>query len=144
MRALLPPLAALLVLSACQGPGAAADAQAIRAVMERQQQDWNEGDLLGFMDGYADSVCFLGSKGRTCGKSAVTANYIRNYPDSNAMGKLTFSDLEVLPGGDQAWCTGKWCLIRASRTPADTLAGGFSLYWQRESEGWRIVRDHTY
>ncbi|HEY0977881.1 MAG TPA: nuclear transport factor 2 family protein [Flavobacteriales bacterium] len=144
MRILSLPFAALLVLSACQRPDAAADAQAIREVMDRQQRDWNEGDILGFMDGYADSVCFLGRKGRTCGRTAVTAQYIRNYPDTTAMGKLTFSDLEVLPAGNHAWCTGKWQLVRNGKEPRDTLGGGFSLYWQRGNKGWRILRDHTY
>ncbi|MBS1581083.1 MAG: nuclear transport factor 2 family protein [Bacteroidetes bacterium] len=118
-----------------------ADEAAIRHVMADQEQAWDRGDIPGFMDGYADSVCFIGKKGSTCGKAAVTANYQRSYPDRAAMGDLTFDRLEVLPGGaDHAWCTGRWQLVRA----ADTLGGGFSLFWEREAEGWRILRDHTY
>lgn len=109
--------------------------------MAEQQAAWDRGDLLGFMDGYADSVCFIGPKGRTCGKKAVTANYIRSYPDSTAMGKLTFDHIEVLPTGtDHAWCTGRWQLQRTS----DTLSGGFSLLWRHMDGRWSIIRDHTY
>lgn len=93
------------------------------------------------MEGYADRVCFVSSKGTTCGRAAVTANYQQHYPDKAAMGDLHFGDLEILPAGaDHAWCTGRWELLRQ----ADTLGGGFSLLWQRGADGWRILRDHTY
>lgn len=118
-----------------------ADEAAIHRVMDDQEQAWDRGDIPGFMEGYADSVCFIGKNGRTCGKAAVTANYQRSYPDRAAMGDLTFDRLEVLPAGaDHAWCTGRWRLVRA----VDTLGGGFSLFWEREAQGWRILRDHTY
>lgn len=136
--ALLP----LLALLACGPTTTTPDRLAIEEVLQRQRSDWNAGDLLGFMDGYSDSVCFLSKKGRTCGKAQVTAQYIRSYPDSNAMGKLRFDDLEILPDGDHAWCTGRWELVRG--TKGDTLGGGFSLYWQRENGDWKILRDHTY
>jgi ketosteroid isomerase-like protein len=76
----------------------------------------------------------------TCGREAVTANYLKNYPDKAAMGDLAFSELEILPAGaDHAWCTGQWKIVRA-----DTVGGGFSLLWLRTPQGWRILRDHSY
>jgi hypothetical protein len=94
-----------------------------------------------FMDGYTDSVCFVSLKGSTCGREAVTANYMKNYPDKAAMGDLAFDGLEVLPAGEEhAWCTGRWTIIRAT----DTVGGGFSLLWVRTPQGWRILRDHSY
>ncbi len=117
------------------------DETAIRQVMTEQESAWNAGDIHGFMEGYADSVCFIGKSGRTCGREAVTANYVRSYPDKAAMGDLTFGIHEVVPAGaDHAWLTGTWSLVRT----ADTLGGGFSLLWQRTPAGWRILRDHTY
>jgi ketosteroid isomerase-like protein len=140
MRSALLLLLCIGLLTACHTPVSDAP-DAIRHVMDEQQRDWNSGDILGFMDGYADSICFIGRKGRTCGKSAVTANYIRSYPDTAAMGKLSFSGLEVIPmGPEHAWCTGAWQLARRT----DTLGGGFSLLWQRIDGRWAILRDHTY
>ncbi len=136
----LLPLALIGAL-ACNGPSEQATVAGVQQAMAEQQAAWDRGDILGFMDAYADTVCFISPKGRTCGKKAVTANYIRSYPDSTAMGKLTFDHLEVLPTGSaHAWCTGRWRLERVS----DTLAGGFSLLWRQVDGQWSIVRDHTY
>jgi len=136
----------LLVLQACNPtmPGmvfTGADELAIRAVMAEQEVAWDNADIDGFMEGYADTVCFLSPKGRTCGRDAVTANYKRSYPDASAMGDLAFDVEEVISAGaDHAWVTGAWQLTRTG----DTLSGGFSLLWVRQHQGWRIVRDHTH
>lgn len=130
-----------LVLGSCGTAFTPVDEVAIRDVMARQEQAWDAGDVPGFMEGYADSICFINPDGRTCGKAAVTANYRKRYPDGAAMGDLAFDDLEVIGAGDRnAWVTGRWRLFRA----ADTLGGGFSLLWQRGPEGWRIVRDQSF
>jgi ketosteroid isomerase-like protein len=138
MRSILP---ILLILTACTARFGQADDAVIRTLMAEQEVAWDQGDIPGFMLAYSDTVCFIGKRGKTCGRDAVTANYQRNYPDQAAMGDLAFGIHEVLPAGDDhAWLTGTWSLIRAT----DTLGGGFSLLWAREREGWRIVRDHTY
>jgi ketosteroid isomerase-like protein len=119
----------------------ASDEQLIRAVLAEQEAAWDRGDIPGFMEGYADPVCFISKKGMTCGKTEVTANYLRSYPDEQTMGDLTFDIHEVLPAGkDHAWVTGTWQLDRT----VDTVGGGFSLLWVKETAGWRILRDHTY
>lgn len=113
----------------------------IRQVMADQEAAWDKGDIPGFMEGYADSVCFISKKGMTCGRAGVTANYLRTYPDKSAMGDLTFGIHEVVMAGDaHAWLTGTWELVRTT----DTVGGGFSLLWEKQKGGWRILRDHTY
>ncbi len=130
----------LVLLSACSRTDGARDA-AIATVMDDQEAAWDRGDIDGFMAGYSDTVCFIGSRGRTCGRAAVTANYKRSYPDKAAMGDLSFQTDEVLPlGTDHAWATGRWTLVRAT----DTLHGGYTLLWVKEQTGWRIARDHSY
>lgn len=117
-----------------------ADETAIRQVMADQEKAWDAGDIDGFMKGYADSLCYIGRKGLTCGKAEVTANYKKAYPDSASMGDLTFGVTELLPiSGDDAWLTGTWKLVGK-----DTASGGFTLLWERKAEGWRIIRDHSY
>ena len=139
------PLVLVSIIAACSPPAerhwTAADQTAIRNVMSEQEAAWDRGDIDGFMAGYTDSVCFVSSRGTTCGKAGVTANYRKNYPDKAAMGDLSFTHLDILAAGaDHAWCTGRWQLVRT----ADTLNGGFSLLWQRRTDGWRILRDHSY
>lgn len=110
-------------------------------MMAAQEAAWDRGDLPGYMEGYHTDVCFIGKRGRTCGRAAVTRNYERSYPDGDAMGDLQFGIDEVLPvEGNHAWVTGTWQLARQ----ADTLAGGFSLLWQKGGDGWRIIRDQSY
>ncbi len=129
-----------LLPSACDFPGPDMHV-AIQQVMRDQEKVWNRGDIPGFMIGYSDTICFIGSKGRTCGKESVTANYLHSYPDAGAMGLLHFDIDERLPiGALNAWVTGRWTLHRS----ADTLAGGFTLLWAKEGSDWRIVRDHSY
>lgn len=136
----------LLFLLTMAWPGGCSNADldadpAVHAAMDRQVQAWNAGDVAGFMVPYADTACFISGEDRTCGKVLVEGRYKVRYPDAAAMGRLSFSQLEVVPtGADHAWCTGRWRLLRAD----DTLSGGFSLLWQRLPDGWRIIRDHTY
>lgn len=131
----------LLLLSACSTPFAPSDDAAIRAAMTEQASAWDRGDMEGYMRSYSDTVCFLSPRGRTCGRAEVTANYVKGYPDKEAMGDLEFGIEELLPvDADHVWLTGSWTLRRS----ADTLGGGFSLLWAREKDAWRIVRDHSY
>jgi len=135
------PLLPFLLLTACSRAFGPAEEAAIRAVMAEQEAAWDAGDIPGFMRGCADTVVFVGRRGTTRGRDAVTENYLRNYPDREAMGALTFTLHEVVPAGrGHAWATGGWTLHRA----ADTLSGGFSLLWVEGPEGWRIARDHSY
>jgi uncharacterized protein (TIGR02246 family) len=130
-----------ILLTACTGSFQPADEAAIRTVMTDQEAAWDRGDIPGFMEGYSDTVCFIGGRGRTCGRQAVSANYQRKYPDKAAMGDLTFGIQEVMPlGSSHAWLTGTWQLVRT----ADTLGGGFTLLWVKEGEAWKIARDHSY
>lgn len=108
--------------------------------MAEQEAAWDRGDIPGFMGGYADTICFVSKRGRTCGKEAVTANYLKSYPNKAAMGDLTFTIYEVVPAGSHnAWVSGGWALYRET----DTIGGSFALLWQKQEEGWQIVRDHT-
>ncbi|MEZ4756501.1 MAG: DUF4440 domain-containing protein [Flavobacteriales bacterium] len=133
-------LPALIFVVGCGSAPNGADG-AIRKAMAEQEAAWDRGDIVGFMVHYADDICFISPKGQRCGKAEVQASYERNYPDKESMGNLVFDVHEVLPAGrEHAWCTGSWSLLRA----ADTLGGGFSLLWEHRTDGWRIVRDHTY
>ena len=118
------------------------DRAAILAVLTTQQNDWNKGDIRGFMAGYWNSteLTFAGNRGFTRGWEPVMARYEKSYADKAAMGTLDFSELEIRQlGPDAALVLGKWHLQRQ----AGDIGGIFTLVFQRFPEGWRIVHDHT-
>lgn len=134
-------LVGMLYMGACNSAFGPEDDAAIRTVLAAQEAAWDSGDIPEYMEGYADDVCFTSGNDATCGRTAVTTNYLRKYPDKAAMGDLSFGIKELLPVGDaHAWLTGTWQLVRS----ADTLSGGFSLLWRKEGGNWHIIRDHSY
>jgi ketosteroid isomerase-like protein len=116
--------------------------EAIRALLARQQNDWNRGDIVAFMSGYARKPGLVFTSGGRVfrGWDQALARYQAGYPDREAMGKLTFSDLEItILGQSAAVVLGKWSLERARDTPH----GVFTLVLERESGRWLIIHDHT-
>jgi len=114
----------------------------IRAVMDTQVAAWNVGDVDTFMQSYwkSDETVFVGAKGLVRGYQAVLARYHRDYPDRKAMGRLTFSNLEIhMVCADAAFVIGQFHLQRESDEPE----GIFTLDFRKFPEGWRIVADHT-
>ena len=150
LRAIAIP-AALLGLCAWVAPARqptaapdeqASDRTAILKILEAQQNNWNQGNVDAFLEGYWHSpdLTFSGSGGVARGWDGVLARYKKNYPDRTAMGRLDFSGLEFrFLGKDAALVLGRWHLARAQ----GDIGGVFSLVWQRFPEGWRIIHDHT-
>jgi ketosteroid isomerase-like protein len=117
------------------------DAQ-IRAVLDAQIAAWNRGDIDSFMSGYwkSDETEFIGANGITRGWQAVLDRYRRNYPDHQAMGQLSFANLEIhVTCADAAYVIGEFHL----ESEKDRPSGVFTLNFRRFSDGWRIVTDHT-
>ena len=154
----LLPLLAALALSACAAPRppaapaapvaapvatlAAAIEADIRAVMKAQVVAWNDGDIRGFMEGYArtDTLTFLSGGSVRTGWEEAYYGYVRAYPDQATMGVLTFSELDVQPlSARHALVWGRWRLQRASDAPG----GLFTLLFEATDDGWRVVHDHT-
>jgi ketosteroid isomerase-like protein len=118
------------------------DRAAITKILEAQQNNWNQGNVDAFLEGYWHSpdLTFSGSGGIARGWDGVLARYKKNYPDRTAMGQLDFSGLEFrFLGNDAALVLGHWHLARSQ----GDIGGVFSLVWQRFPEGWRIIHDHT-
>lgn len=118
------------------------DRAAIAKVLDAQQSAWNQGNVDVFLEGYWHSpeLTFSGSSGVARGYDGVLARYKKNYPDRSTMGQLDFSQLEFrFLGPDAALVLGRWHLTRSG----GDAGGVFSLVWQRFTEGWRIIHDHT-
>lgn len=117
--------------------------QEVAAVMERQQYAWNRGDLEGFMQGYwqSDSLMFIGKSGVTQGHAATLSRYKEGYPDTDAMGKLAFTNVRWISLGiDHGWLLGEWKLERLN---GESTGGMYTLLWRRKEGSWVIVADHS-
>ncbi|MCU0397779.1 MAG: DUF4440 domain-containing protein [Cyclobacteriaceae bacterium] len=129
------------ILVVAQKP-AQSDIDAIRNVMAEQQEAWNRADLESFMLGYwkSDSLKFIGRNGIAYGWSTTLENYKKGYPTPDAMGKLTFTilDLQILDS-QNAFMIGKFHLKRSNDEPS----GYFTLLWKKIRGKWVIVTDHT-
>lgn len=155
-RASLAPFAAALAvaaLAACASSGggaagsggAAADPRpAIQKVLDDQVAAWNRGDIEAFMDGYWESPDLVFTSGGNVQRGWQTTldRYRATYGNSpETMGRLSFSDLEIHPLGDEAaWALGRWHLDDAG---GKAMGGVFSLVFRQVDGRWLIVHDHT-
>lgn len=120
------------------------EARQIGALLLKQADDWNRGDLDAFARGYKDApdILFMGSTIQK-GYAAMVAGYKKRYPTQEKMGKLTFTSLAVQPLDERfATATGQFLL---KRTVADggPAAGYFLLVLEKTASGWKIIRDDT-
>ena len=125
-------------------PAQTKEMAAIEQVLHDQQADWNRGDIDAFMRGYLDSpdTTFIG-KTINHGYQPIMDRYRKAYASRAAMGMLEFSDLAVrMLGNDHAVVTGRFHLTRTAEGGGDA-SGIFSLIFEREKEGWKIILDHT-
>ena len=122
----------------------AADKAAINKILHDQETDWNKGDIDDFMRGYNNSpeTTFIG-KTIQRGYEAILQRYKTAYANRDAMGKLEFSEMSLqMLGPDHAVVVGKFHLARGAAGGGDA-SGIYSLIFEREAEGWRIILDHT-
>ena len=115
---------------------------AIRKVLSIQTDAWNRGDIENFMIGYweNDSLMFIGKSGVTYGWANTLNNYKKSYPDTTAMGKLSFNIISVKYLSKKYYqVVGKWMLKRS----IGDLSGHFTLLFQKINNHWVIIADHS-
>jgi uncharacterized protein (TIGR02246 family) len=118
------------------------DETEVRNVLTKQNAAWNRGDVDAFMVGYweNDSLMFIGKSGVTYGYKNTLANYKKNYPDTTAMGKLTFTLIKVKQLSPEYFhVTGKYYL---TRTIGDA-SGHFTLLFRKINGKWVVISDHS-
>lgn len=135
-------LLSLLLLAGLGSHAQSKDEKAILAMLEKQNQAWNRGDVAGFMKGYweNDSLMFVGKSGITYGYKNTLENYKKGYPDATAMGQLTTTQIKVIRVSSRYYfIVGKWHL---KRTIGD-LSGHYNLLLQKINGEWVIIADHS-
>ena len=114
----------------------------IRQLLATQTDAWNRGNIEGFMQTYwnSDSLLFIGKNGVQSGWQETLANYRKSYPDTTAMGKLSFDILVVKRlSPEYYYVVGKWMLQRS----IGDLSGHYDLLLQKRKGKWVIVADHS-
>ena len=117
------------------------DVTAIKAVLNRQRDDWNKGDVTKFMQGYweSDSLLFIG-KSISNGYQQTLDNYKKGYPDTAAMGHLDFEFVEFRKlSPEYYFVIGKWHLKRS----IGDVGGAYTLLFKKMKGIWTIVVDHS-
>src|SRR5437868_10332648 len=109
----------------------------VEKVLKDSEIAWNRGDLAAFASYYDDSpqTTFIGREVVRGGTKAILERYRKRYPNREAMGTLTFSEIEVRPlASGLALTTGKFQL---KRTPAGggDASGRFTLVLKKTAIG---------
>ncbi len=148
----LPILAfAALTAGACatqpRTPAPESVAGSIVAMLQASAQDWNRGDLDGFLRTYQDSsgTTFMTAPGVIHGLQTIRERYRKTYFTAGALPPqlLRFEQLAVRPlGPDYARATGRFILTDRA-TGAAAGSGNFSLVLRRTVAGWTIIHDHS-
>ena len=115
---------------------------AIRQTLGEQVQAWNEGNIGRFMKTYweNDSLLFIGKSGITYGWQNTLNNYKKNYPDTIAMGKLSYNILRISRlSPEYFYVVGKFHLQRS----IGDLNGHYDLLFRKINGRWVIIADHS-
>lgn len=115
----------------------------IRQILERQEKNWNAGNIEQFMEDYWKSpeLKFIGKNGVTKGWEATKSRYLKSYPDRATIGTLSFDIQEIdFLSRKSAWVLGKWHLERPEK---GNIGGYFTLVFKKIKNRWVIVSDHT-
>lgn len=117
---------------------------AVKQVLTTQMKAWNRGDIPAFMDGYvrSEELRFASGGKFRFGWETTLKNYQQGYPNAEAMGKLTFSDLRVkVLSREWAEVFGRWELKRGGEFK--DVGGLYTLLMKKTDMGWRVLHDHT-
>jgi ketosteroid isomerase-like protein len=118
------------------------DSIAIRQVMDKQVRAWNNGNIEAFMQTYwkSDSLLFV-SNPPLYGWQSTLDRYKKAYPDTIAMGKLSFDLLQLQQlSPEYYFVLGKWDLKRST---GKNSGGYFTLLFRKINHQWVIIADHT-
>ena len=114
----------------------------ITTMMMKTAEDWSNGDLEAFMEGYmkSDRLKFVGSGSITYGWEQTLENYKKGYPTNDHTGTLTFNLLEFDQlANDVFLVIGEYHLKR-NVGDAD---GMFSIILKKTNDEWKIIADHS-
>jgi uncharacterized protein (TIGR02246 family) len=122
-----------------------AQADDIKSLLANSEAAWNKGDLVAFASYYEDSpeTTYVGREVTRGGTQAILERYRRAYPNRDAMGTLTFTEIEIRTlAPNVALAMGKYGLKRSAAGGGDA-SGRFTLILRKTAAGWKIIHDHS-
>ena len=132
----------LLSIYAALSFGQSKEETSIRQLLATQTECWNRGDIDGFMKTYwkNDSLMFIGKTGVHFGWQETLNNYKKSYPDTTAMGKLSFDIIDIKKLSPvYYYLVGKWMLKRS----IGDVSGYYNLLLKKINGRWYIIADHS-
>ncbi len=129
----------------CFVPLLLAQSDDVRAVLTHSEEAWNRGDLAAFASYYDDSpdTTFIGRQVVRGGVQAILDRYRKAYPTREAMGTLSFTNVEVrMLAAAVALVMGEFHLTRSAAGGGDA-SGRYTLILRKSPSGWKIIHDHT-
>ena len=118
------------------------DSLSIVNILFNKQQNWNNGDIDAFMEGYmkTNKLVFSGASGPIYGWKSTRNRYKKTYSNRILMGKLKFDVLNMSRlSSDVVQLQGKFYLTRE----VEDSSGYFTLTWLKRNGKWLIISDHT-
>ena len=149
----LPTL--LLLLAACHtGPRVYVDpappsldpqrlSEVLSAQFQQSAADWNAGNLQGFLSMYANdsTTMYMSGKQFEHGFPWIEQHYAPAFAPGAARDSLRLQGFSARPlGTTYALVTARYVLYRNGVT---TASGPFSVVLQEQTNGWKIILDHT-
>jgi Domain of unknown function (DUF4440) len=113
-------------------------------VLTQQERAWNEGDFDAFAKGFKESPddIFISNEVRK-GFDDMLLSYKKNFPTRDAMGQLSYSELEPhVLDAKIAVVVGKYHLERSKKLGGNA-DGIFSDIFEKTDKGWKIIINHT-
>ena len=133
---------AVALTGAPQAVASAGPQKEILEAMKLCANNWNAGDMEGFVSFYKRSpdIVLVGPHSLV-GFARVRAYYLKAYSTSEARGTLTYSQLQVQPLDRRlATLTGHFHLER-DRAGGGNQDGYFLVVFEHTAAGWKMVRD---
>lgn len=112
-----------------------------------QLDEWNDGDIEGFMEGYwkSEDLRFSTSNGTRYGWDNTLAGYQKSFPNRDDMGELSFEiDSIYTDRAPFISLAGKWKIQRSQLEGENNIGGKFILLFAKKDGAWKIIEDHTW
>jgi uncharacterized protein (TIGR02246 family) len=122
---------------------AAALTDKVTRQLTRAADDWNRGDLDGFVSDYApeSTTTFVDGRRSRHGFQFIREMYGLRFRPGIRRDSLHFEEIEARALSPAlALVTGRFILQRGNQT---TASGPFTLVMALRPEGWRILHDHS-
>ena len=120
------------------------DIKAINDLLLKMVEQWNAHDIDGYLSGYWDSpqLLVILQEEQFQGWQSVSSTYKTGFPDTNAMGTMQASRIQIkLVRSDLATAVTWW--MASYPNSKVHVVGNTTMNLQKFNEGWKVVLAHS-